>query len=1093
MIRELFRKLVLTAAIGLLSLAALSAQGAVDPSTVLQMSFEDRLDDASANAMTFIERGTAAYANGVVGQALDLTQGGDNYVLVNKHSSFNDLSELYLSVNVKKGTLDASGDIIRKYGQYRLTIFESGVYASLTTDKGTARINVNYLHAVNDLLWHHYELIYDRREFVLKVDGVELGRKALTGKIVDFQAKADYYQGLYNEDNVGYDPDRENDYKRLYLGKDPLGLSFKGFIDDLVIKNRIPGLDNVVLKMGFEDNSDDESLNHHNARWLKGGGEFVEGVYGSALKLTSTGGNAVVVPNHPSLEGQEQLQFSIRAKRDSLGKPMVLASKEGSFEFFCSPSWLMARIKVMRGANVVTREIGAAIPAELYDLEWHQYTLTYDGRALRLSIDGRELSSSPVSGVMAASCTDLYIGHGPLRGTMDGAIDELLILNRLPVEDDTILRMDFDNNRFDQSGNGRSVFWGGNSQYRPGLMDSAAYLPGGGVNYLVAPHHESYGGMHALFINTVVKRDSAAGGGVILSKEGYYGLSLYGDSLTAYLTTEGGTANLTAPNSSADWQNIMLAYDGQRAALFVNGELVAQQPLSGVVVSRARSRDLLIGTVFGGTVPGFGGLIDSLEIKTDTDKEIIEFSLPAANNPSLTSDVKGRLVGDEILLIVPDLTDVTALTPVYSMKGMTVTVDGLYDLSGSSSHDFTSPLTYRVMAVDQRFKEYTVRVIHEGDELIQVPDRQLAEYFSGGIYSPGKGLTRRRLEEFYSLDMFGSNYHPYSEYIVDLEGIQHCKKLSYITFYYSLINDLTPISRLKELSSISLNESQLADLTPLKEVVGLTSIDISESRIVDLTPLTALGGLENIYLYSNLIEDLTPVKELINLRTLDVSRNKISDITPVQGLHNLRHLDIGHNNISDITPVASLSKLTMFLFQFNQVSDLTPVSHHIQLDYLYFMGNKVSDLSPIANLVNLTTLVLSDNLITDLTPITMLTKVDYLSIGYNRIGSLGPLSGMKELKNLSFGSTDVTDLSPLSGLVKLESIYFSYNKVTDLSPLSALNRVKTLYFPNNLVSDISPLQNLPALYSVSLDNNPLDSAAAGHINRLKARGVYVYE
>jgi len=106
----------------------------------------------------------------------------------------------------------------------------------------------------------------------------------------------------------------------------------------------------------------------------------------------------------------------------------------------------------------------------------------------------------------------------------------------------------------------------------------------------------------------------------------------------------------------------------------------------------------------GGGSGGVGGMLSPA-------KEITAFSFTVSNNAVLTEDALGIIDGTNITVLVPDGTDVTALIATFATTGISVTVDGTTQTSGTTANDFTSPVTYRVRAEDNTTRDYIVTVI----------------------------------------------------------------------------------------------------------------------------------------------------------------------------------------------------------------------------------------------------------------------------------------------------------------------------------------------------------------------------------------------
>ena len=87
-----------------------------------------------------------------------------------------------------------------------------------------------------------------------------------------------------------------------------------------------------------------------------------------------------------------------------------------------------------------------------------------------------------------------------------------------------------------------------------------------------------------------------------------------------------------------------------------------------------------------------------------SDKTIISFSFLKTDNPTLSEDIQGIISGQTILCQVPANVSVTALKPTITHTG-----NSLNPASGAASN-FTTPVTYTVVAEDGSTQEYTVSV-----------------------------------------------------------------------------------------------------------------------------------------------------------------------------------------------------------------------------------------------------------------------------------------------------------------------------------------------------------------------------------------------
>ena len=95
-------------------------------------------------------------------------------------------------------------------------------------------------------------------------------------------------------------------------------------------------------------------------------------------------------------------------------------------------------------------------------------------------------------------------------------------------------------------------------------------------------------------------------------------------------------------------------------------------------------------------------------VPPSTDKFISAFSFKQADNTSyLKADVTGAIGSDTIKLVVPAETDITALKPVISFTGKSVSpASGTVEI-------FSSAINYTVTAEDGSTKKYVVLVTTE--------------------------------------------------------------------------------------------------------------------------------------------------------------------------------------------------------------------------------------------------------------------------------------------------------------------------------------------------------------------------------------------
>lgn len=188
-----------------------------------------------------------------------------------------------------------------------------------------------------------------------------------------------------------------------------------------------------LLELKFEDNILDSSGNNLNGIWQADTGDFVAGIEGKALDLTT--GNSVRIDNTDSLGGLDQLTISLWFK------------KQDSTD----TGYLLRKIDSSSGASAIDMRVRSSyFGAQLYtssgrghchtysesqfvnNTVWHHYALTYDGQIMRIYIDGAEITSDddsplPLTGSLINSNDPLYIGSNRGDDVFNGYIDEVKI------------------------------------------------------------------------------------------------------------------------------------------------------------------------------------------------------------------------------------------------------------------------------------------------------------------------------------------------------------------------------------------------------------------------------------------------------------------------------------------------------------------------------------------------------------------------------------------------------------------------------------------------------------------------------------------
>jgi hypothetical protein len=173
-------------------------------------AFDGNAQDGSGHNLNGTWTGTASYGTGRVGQGLNLdgtNTGG--YITVAENALLKGMAQLTMGIWAKKKSAASGGKFFHKHVTYYLD--QTGTSLSGYVFNGTgARVNMSAtVSAANDTNWHHYCFVYDGATIKSYVDGVQRNAVAQTGSIASSYSTS------------------------LYIGKDPWGNSFNGYLDEL--------------------------------------------------------------------------------------------------------------------------------------------------------------------------------------------------------------------------------------------------------------------------------------------------------------------------------------------------------------------------------------------------------------------------------------------------------------------------------------------------------------------------------------------------------------------------------------------------------------------------------------------------------------------------------------------------------------------------------------------------------------------------------------------------------------------------------------------------------------------------------------------
>ena len=123
----------------------------------------------------------------------------------------------------------------------------------------------------------------------------------------------------------------------------------------------------------------------------------------------------------------------------------------------------------------------------------------------------------------------------------------------------------------------------------------------------------------------------------------------------------------------------------------------------------------------------------------------------------------GAISGTDISITVPVATDVTALVATFTHTGASIDIGGVAQVSGVTANDFTSAVTYTVVATDATEQDYTVTVTVSQVTVAQIAQlRRLIAEPTTTTYSDA--LLTDYIAKYPHLD-------PYGEAPTDTDGV----------------------------------------------------------------------------------------------------------------------------------------------------------------------------------------------------------------------------------------------------------------------------------------------------------------------------------
>lgn len=189
-----------------------------------------------------------------------------------------------------------------------------------------------------------------------------------------------------------------------------------------------------------------------------------------------------------------------------------------------------------------------------------------------------------------------------------------------------ILKLDFDGDVLDTSGNGLNGTWVGTPSYVTGHTGLAADFSPSAGNYVTVDNNginNSLNGKERLRVSLWARKNNAENGGVLIVQHTQFRILIGARYVYAYIGGEDGTLytvnkDIVSTIYDTEWHHYVLEYDGTTVRMSVDDVITAEKAMTGAVRSDS-SHDLFIGKDPWGS--SFDGQIDEVELTSINPEE----------------------------------------------------------------------------------------------------------------------------------------------------------------------------------------------------------------------------------------------------------------------------------------------------------------------------------------------------------------------------------------------------------------------------------------------------------------------------------------
>lgn len=193
-----------------------------------------------------------------------------------------------------------------------------------------------------------------------------------------------------------------------------------------------------------------------------------------------------------------------------------------------------------------------------------------------------------------------------------------------------------------------------------------------------------------------------------------------------------------------------------------------------------------------------------------------------------------------------------------------------------------------------------------------------------------------------------TEFHPQSEGITNLSGIENCVSLTWLDLFDNDISDLTPLENMTWLVVLYLNMNNVSDISPLANLTNLEMFTAGQNPLTDVSTIANMTQLHQLRLNDIDATDFSALYNLPLLNEIDLGSNWLGDISFVSNLSHVEYLGLYGNNISDISSLTGLTDLIHLDLSVNQITDIQPLVENSGLgegDEIWLINNPLSEYS----------------------------------------------------------------------------------------------------------------------------------------------------